>query len=223
MKKILTILPLALMLFGCQAKDTTVQPIAENTTVTDTEGADMLFHANSLELILSLDEMAESEEYRKLFSASDEVGAIISDMGAGDYSSPKAIYKINEIELNQNSADLSTLPVNLQEKVKKKMIGAIPTMLNSVNGTESLAASSIITDTKYFNYPAETKPYIYLYAYDGNYSIMLLYMPYNDNLVGATGYFVTNNSFDDISSANSIARGILSSGYVSNCNVEEID
>ena len=223
MKKYIFMLPLALMLFGCAKTETpnnTNESLSESVV---SESEDSVLYTKGLELISAIDEIAESEEYREVFSASNEVDTVSSKMGNGDYSAPKAVYKISEIELTQNISDMSSLSENLQKNIQNKIYVALPTMLNASVGTNEIAASSIVTDSKYFICNKLSDSCLYLYVYDGDYSSMVSFIPHDENIVSAGGCFITNKALEDTSSAETIKDSLLKSGYIKSCKVEKTE
>ena len=55
-------------------------------------GKTLLEHG--LDVIATMDEMADSDEYINFYTASKEMAEIVKDIGKGDHSAPTAVYKI---------------------------------------------------------------------------------------------------------------------------------
>lgn len=49
---------------------------------------------HGLDVIATMDEMADSDEYINFYTASKEMAEIVKDIGKGDHSAPTAVYKI---------------------------------------------------------------------------------------------------------------------------------
>lgn len=51
-------------------------------------------YEEGLEVISLMEEMASNDTYLKIYSASSEIQDIVRNAGEGDFSEPKAIYKV---------------------------------------------------------------------------------------------------------------------------------
>ena len=105
---------------------------------------------HGMELISLLDEIARSEEYLSLYSASGELNAIVAEAAAGDFSQPKAVYKLtggadSALDLTDDAAAFDAMSDTLQELVKSRMFAVLMTQINASAGAKNLAASSICT------------------------------------------------------------------------------
>ena len=55
-----------------------------------------------LRLVERMDTMAESENYWNMMTSSEEMVSVIKEIGAQDYSDPRAVY---QVKLSENSTD----------------------------------------------------------------------------------------------------------------------
>ena len=51
-------------------------------------------YQKGLEVVALLDEMAGNDDYIQIYTAGEEIRAILEEVGAGDHTSPKAVYEI---------------------------------------------------------------------------------------------------------------------------------
>ncbi len=212
MKKYFTIIVVSVMLFillcGCSTK-------SENTdTVLSTKGenTDIVLYTKGLELIHRMDMMAENENYINLMSASAELKEIINGIGNNNYSEPNAVYKITLPEGATASVfedgEITEMPEEIKTEIEKRLLTVIPSQVNALNGSTVLAATSIITFGDSFINEDLNNNTIYIYLYEGEYSAMVSFFPGNENIVGASAYFVINDSLNQISSDSEMSEWI---------------
>ncbi len=163
--------------------------------------------ANGLEIISEMDKMAESEEYVKYFTGSEEMNKIIADIGKADYSSPKGVY-MAEITGNDTlsaitSAAVSKFPKEIQKSFETKVVSSIPSLINSKEGVNFLAASAILTSEKSVILEGVEKNSLAVYVYD-DYCVMISYIPYGNDVVGLNGTFVKADWLSNIKSADEL-------------------
>lgn len=178
-----------------------------------------------MSIIEKMDSMAESQDYISLFTGEGTITDKIKSMGEGDYSAPKAVYKITitNAELDRyiqgdNDVELSE---ELQEEVRKKVVASIPTYINAMNGAETLAASSIITTGDSF-LSDESTYQIYFYLYDGEYSAAVSFVPNDEGIVNATGVFITNEALNEVKSPENMAQWLMDYANIIDCEIEEM-
>ena len=176
-------------------------------------------------VIERMDHMAESDAYVSLFTVEGTINDKIKSMGEGDYSSPKAVYKITvtNAELDrylQGDADLN-LSEELQKELRRKVIASIPTYINALNGAETLAASSIITTGDSF-LSDESAYQIYFYLYDGEYSAAVSFAPNDEGIVNATGVFIVNEALNEVKSPENMAQWLNDYANLIDCEIEEM-
>lgn len=139
-----------------------------------------------LEMAQMLDKMAEDDTYFQLFSQNDALKQIVQKIGSQDYTTPKAVYAVTGAgEILLQMADLPE-DATLQKVVEQKTSSVWTTQINGIQGAEFLAATSILFYDESFVYEGLQKPTTYLYTYDGEYSVAVTYIPYENSVVKAT-------------------------------------
>lgn len=139
---------LALGLYGCLPKSSTVTKI-ESVPVDDTS-----LYGHSLELAGLLEEMLQSPAYFTLMSDADNLHEVITPLMRAGLSEPAGAYLVSlppdalpqlmaaaEVDLDQFSG-------GLQAFLQRRMLNAVPSILNAQAGAETLAAASILTASK---------------------------------------------------------------------------
>lgn len=215
MKKYFTIIAISVMLL-----------ILLCSCSVESENTGTLLYTKGLELIQRMDIMAESEEYINLVSASPELEETISRIGEGNYSEPKAVYKIT---IPKDAAaslymgeKITNVPKELMKEIERRCIAAIPTKINALNGSKFVAATSVVTLGDSFIKDDLKNNTLYIYLYEGEYSAMVSFFPENENIVGASASFVINDFLNQITSDSEMYEWIAE--YVSfvDCEIEKV-
>lgn len=168
-------------------------------TPAKTNGKSLYDHG--LELIAQMDEMAESEEYLNLYSASAELNAIASEAAQGDFSSPKAVYKLTAggdsmLHLTEEAEAFNALPETLRELVRSRLFAALVTQINAQAGSTTLAASSICTAGKTFVSTELTENMIYIYTFENAVPAAVTFTMGEDSSVSASACFILYDGLD---------------------------
>lgn len=164
-----------------------------------TGGKTLLEHG--LEVVATMDEMADSDEYISFYSGSKEMAEIVREIGKGDHSAPVAVYKITVDEKAMESWDmlsgLEGLSETLKTAMRQKAFGAaLITQINAQDGATTLAATSICTAGKTFVSTEGDGDAIYLYVYESACPAAVSFVRGEDNSVSASGTFILNDGFD---------------------------
>lgn len=215
MKKYLTIIAISVMLLvllcSCSVK-------SKNT--------DTFLYTRGIELIQRMDIMAESEEYINLVSASTELGETVNKIGEGNYSEPKAVYKVTipkEAAASLYMGDkITKVPEELKKEIERRCIAAIPARINAFKGSKFVAATSIVTLGDSFINDDLKNNTLYIYLYEGEYSAMVSFFPGNENIVGASAGFVINDSFNQITSDSEMSEWIAEYVLLVDCEIEKV-
>ncbi len=187
------------------------KPITDHSViVTDTDSIDYSKNpvtAKGIELIVQMDKSAESEAYRQLMSGSDKLDEILDNIAKGEYSTPNAVYKVAVTESVALKAfsdltSLEPLPEEIRSSVERKLTAAIPMHINSTEGVDMVAASSVLTASDSVILDNIDCNQIYVFVYDG-ITAMVTYIPYEDNIVGVTATFV---KLDNIESSEDLNK-----------------
>jgi len=162
-------------------------------------GKTLLEHG--LEVVATMDEMADSDEYISFYSGNKEMAEIVKEIGKGDHSAPVAVYKITidkeAIEAWDMLGGLDGLSENLKTAMRQKAFGAaLITQINAQNGATTLAATTICTAGKTFVSTEGDGDTIYLYVYENACPAAVSFVRGEDNSVSASGTFIINDGFD---------------------------
>lgn len=164
------------------------------------------------ELISLMGEMAGTGAYIGLYTENTEIGGVLSAAGEGDFSNPKAVYRvqISEVTLSRlleqlGIASLDGLTPELRESLKTRSVSSLPTLINSMGGANTLAAASICTANKTFrSTEVPGNGMIYLYFYENAVPAAVVFLPGEDGTASATGMLILYDGFqaedpDDLS------------------------
>ena len=163
------------------------------------EGKALLDHG--LDVIATMEEMADSDEYINFYTASKDMAEIVKKIRKGDHSAPVAVYKITiakeAIEAWDMLSGLDGLSENLKTAMRQKAFGAaLITQINAQNGATTLAATTICTAGKTFVSTEGDGDAIYLYVYENTCPAAVSFVRGEDNTVSASGTFILNDGFD---------------------------
>lgn len=182
------------------------------TTACSTKTADYKtksLYDKGLELVQQVDMLAENEEYSSLMTASPQINDTVKSIGTQDYSSPNEVYEITgfdtaylKIIKEQTGTDLSD---EIEDIVKDRFSMTLMSQINSLNGAEFLATSSILSVGDTFLYSGLTQQKTYLYLYDGDYAGMVCFIPSEEDIVSATANVIVKQQFADAATEEDIA------------------
>ena len=156
---------------------------------------------HGLNIVATMDEMADSDEYINFYSGNKEMAEIVKEIGKGDHSAPVAVYKITVDEKAMEAWDmlsgLEGLSENLKAAMRQKAFGAaLITQINAQNGATTLAATTICTAGKTFVSTEGDGDAIYLYVYENACPAAVSFVRGEDNSISASGTFILNDGFD---------------------------
>ena len=163
-----------------------------------------------LEVIAVMNEMIESESYNNLFGSS----LIDTSFVQNKTQEPINVYKLSDLNkdkmvefLKAEDQEMEDYWNNLSDSLREQALERLNyltvfNMINSKVSIECITLSSIYTATRRFKGLLKA-PTAYLYVYDENISIAVVFTPGNREIV-ASGYFV----FGELS-ALSIAQSIF--------------
>lgn len=157
------------------------------------------FYAQGLEVIQLMSEMTRTEEYLNSVGAISNQIEVIQKLGAGDYSSPKAVYAISVtddnlavmIELNR----LGNASEELKNYLMQRVIGSLMTSVNGMNSSDSLIVSSVCSAGKTFVNQNAAEDVIYLYTYEDASPVAVTFIIGEEQTVSASGTFILNDQF----------------------------
>lgn len=111
------------------------------------KGESKSIYEQGLTLVSLLQEMAGSDSYLQLYSSTLESQQILSDAANGDYTAPRAVYRIR-ISDAAVFAGIETLPDTLRDYASSRIQSSLANLINAQSGSSILAAASICTAEK---------------------------------------------------------------------------
>lgn len=155
-------------------------------------------YEKGLEVVALLDEMAGNEDYIQIYTAGEEISAILNEVGEGDHTSPKAVYEISlmgekigdMIALLGGDVSLDGMSEDLTRAVEQKLLSAVISQLNATGGAVNLAAMSVCTAGKTFVSESIKDDMIYLYVYEDAVPAAVTFVRGEDGAVSASGTFL---------------------------------
>ena len=149
-------------------------------------------YQEGLSTVSVMEEMAENEDWVNLFSSNQNLASILSAVGDGDYSHPKAVY---QIRLSDAFSD------TLQAYLRATVQSSIAAQINAKGGADALAAASACTASRIFFCDDLHENLLYLYTYENAAPAMISFLVGEDGAVSATGLFILYNGFPTGSAA----------------------
>lgn len=162
-------------------------------------------YQEGLSTVSVMEEMAENEDWVTLFSSNQNLASILSAVGDGDYSRPKAVYQIRlsdeTISHLTRNADLEAFSDTLQAYLRATVQSSIAAQINAKGGADALAAASACTASRIFFCDDLHENLLYLYTYENAAPAMISFLVGEDGAVSATGLFILYDGFPTGSAA----------------------
>lgn len=162
-------------------------------------------YQEGLSTVSVMEEMAENEDWVTLFSSNQNLASILSAVGDGDYSRPKAVYQIRlsdeTVSHLTRNADLEAFSDTLQAYLRATVQSSIAAQINAKGGADALAAASACTASRIFFCDDLHENLLYLYTYENAAPAMISFLVGEDRAVSATGLFILYDGFPTGSAA----------------------
>ncbi len=205
---------------------TTAIVIASLLTTSCSSKNSVSLYQKGLELTNKMDTLAESEDYITLISMSTEMKELIKEIGDSDYSNPKTVYEIDGIdtafmELLTQQTEV-TLNKEIENIAKIRFSTAIASQINAQKGSMYLATSSCITLSDNFILKGLEQQKTYLFIYEDGYNSIVTFIPYAENIVGATANIVINESLSQVESTEEVIDFFENVMWLTNLSVTKI-
>ena len=187
-----------------QDKDLSI--IGENDTVTNirigslqTLKGQMSLKEHGIQLTLKMSQLSNNQEYLNLCSNSKEVNKIIADISQCKYDIPEKVFCVSHLQSSLKISD------NSDSIIIERMVRSIPVQLSALNGSASLAATSLLVYEDAFFYEMNLKePVLYLYLYERGWQSMVIFRPMRDGIVLVNSYFVYHRILNDIENSDDV-------------------
>lgn len=163
-------------------------------------------YQHGLDVVALMDEMVNCDAYVQAQTGSAEILEITRSLAEGDYSSPKAVYRVTipdeTIDALGQIDLLSDTSENLRTFFRQKTLSVIPIQITATEGVNFLAAASLCTAGKTFVSDEIPGNVIYLYTYENTIPVAVTFSSDADSpgLVSASGTFLShkNRSFETV-------------------------
>lgn len=180
---------LILSVCGCSQKES-----GKNTA--SKSGAERSLYEHGTEMIALLDEMINNDDYRELYSNSEDILEVARQIGQGDYSEVYAVYKLtlpkdlSGVFAVMNGMNFNTMSEALQNNVEDRVYQSLANIVNAQRGVAYLATASTFTVEKTFVNTEITENCAYLYTFENGFPVLITFITGEDNTVAANGIFV---------------------------------
>ena len=155
---------------------------------------------HGLELIQTMAELANSEEYLAITTGSATVTERLIPVQEGDLGEPAAVYTVRlgdeYLAAMAEWTEISEIPDSIKEVAKQKLIGAFASQILAYSGAQDLAASAICAAGKTFVDESLTESIIYLYVFENCPPAAITFIPGEDGAVSASGLFLLYDEVD---------------------------
>lgn len=153
-----------------------------------------------LEVVSQMAALAGNSQFAKIYAASEDVEAVIDELGKGDFSAPAAVYRISIsqtgiFELIGYSVGLTGLSQEIEDNISSRLGGVVISLINGAEGVDALAAASICSGRRVFAGPQDAESTLYIYTYQNAVPVAVCFTVGEGGAVLAEGSFVLNKSF----------------------------
>lgn len=174
--------------------------------VTDTIEVDDFYIDEAIKLVAESGKLAADKDFIGYYAVDEETLADILELGAADYNRPTAIYYM-EADKEQIVANFKALygdeadgfDIEKLLQLKRVNLSILPNMINASYGAKSLAALTILTNSRGYIMPKDFKKDFALYLeYEEGCSALVSFSEYGDGVISANMSFVINGDKDNI-------------------------
>lgn len=173
--------------------------VCGGTAVSGNSASDKSLYEQGLGVISLMAEAAQAEEYVGAYTGNPEIMEIIQNVGAGDYTTPKAVYSLSvsdEVLLSMLGLEnLNGISAELKENLLSRTFGSLITQINGYAGVNNLAASSVLTLGKTFVDSSLTEDVIYIYTFENAFPVAVSFSVGENGAVSAGGNFIMYEEF----------------------------
>ena len=161
--------------------------------------SDKSLYEQGLGVISLMAEAAQAEEYVGAYTGNPEIMEIIQNVGAGDYTAPKAVYSLSvsdEVLLSMLGLENPNgISAELKDNLLNRSFGSLITQINGYAGVNNLAASSVLTLGKSFVDSTLTEDVIYIYTFENAFPVAVTFSVGENGAVSAGGNFIMYEEF----------------------------
>lgn len=160
---------------------------------------DTTLYDRGMEMISQLKQMAQSDEYIRLYTENQDIIDAIQSAGAGDFDQIEAVYQItlsNFDKIIQEMLGSETLPEGAYAYAADKILMAIPSQINAQGGSTALAASVACTVDELFVYDGLEQSVIYLYVFKDAVPVAVSFRKGEDGAAAAAASYILNPDYE---------------------------
>lgn len=205
------------MVFDNTEDSETICADRNSTPITQSVDKEILLATKGLKLIDRMNRLAHSKAYLSHVTDAQVIHDEVAVITAADYSTPQEIFLIDGAAFIADTTDF------ISDYIREKTVRSIPTMINGLNGTQSLAATALLQVDDAFRYEGLDHTVICLFIYNSPYSVMVTYNPTEDGTVLAIASFVRFASSDSTLDTHHIADVVGSVIKSDDITVRSID
>ncbi|WDV46278.1 hypothetical protein PV797_00955 [Clostridiaceae bacterium M8S5] len=103
------------------------------------------------------------------------------------------------------------------------MLAAIPSNINASSGHLYFISSSMLNSFDGFIHEGLIDNTLYIYIYEGDYSVIVSFASGNENIVWSSANFIKTGSLNQISSDLEMLEWLKKYAFITDCKVEKIE
>ena len=207
MKKLFVLIFVSFLLVSCNKK-----PLLPNDNVMHDEGASMsavevpvggkdFYISQAIKLTKQSSELAQSKEFVAMYTADTEVAQQIASIAEIDFDSPKeikylCIKKDKILEFMKESYPEGEPEMDFEKIIdlNRFSINNFASIINSRFGAKMIAATTVLAGSRGYVKPSDfDKDFALFLEYDGEFSAVVSFSEYGENVISAHMTFVKNS------------------------------
>ena len=140
----------------------------------------------------SLASLASDPAYVAMYSASQDVEALVSAFAAGSYDRAQSVslLSFSDSALTAMAGDALSgqdMTPAVREYIRNRLPSALLSSVNARQGVNQIAAASILSQSRLFVDEAVTEPMIYIHVFDDSTVVAVTFTPGEGGAVSASG------------------------------------
>lgn len=168
----------------------------------DQERPDDFLYNKGLEIIGVMEETASSESYKDAVLPTED-NPYFSKVSQVALGKPSQVYEIKLSKVILENQFPKDFTLNISEAFERSLVirskESLALHINSRLGAEAIVFSSLTSYKEAFSYPHLKEDLTYLYLYNSELAVMVVYSVYED-AISAGAYFVVNESMKTMDS-----------------------
>lgn len=149
--------------------------------------------------------LANDSVYTTYTVNAEKVKSLVKEIGEQAFDKPRKVFFIRHLQMKQ-SEDLLTQSSVTKPILIDRLLRSIPSQLNARQGSELLAATSLLFTEDAFLYDGLEEYTFYLYLYEGSYQSLVLYRPAKNHIVLVNASLISHPSLEEAKTADDVKR-----------------